>query len=83
MNQVLPLDPTRLKEYSYLSKVAGPKPPFDMVLVKWRKGDHGMTELRFLASSEYLIATRTWTGSHGTHTDEDGSESGSVFVPAS
>jgi len=80
LHQTLPLDPTRLKEFSYLAKAAGPKSPFDMVLVKWRKGDHGMTELRFLVSSEFMIVTRHWLQAE---TAEDGSESGSVFLPAS
>ena len=96
LHQTLALDPTRLKEFSYLAKAAGPKSPFDMVLVKWRKGQEWRkrqtgtsgfeTELRFLVSTDYMIVTRTWTDRHTDGvglTAEDGSESGSVFLPAS
>jgi len=74
LNQTLCLDPDRLKEYSYLSKVSGGKPPFDMVLIRWVGN-----QVRFLAASHPLIATRVFTA----QIDPDGSESGSVYVPAS
>jgi len=74
MNQTIQLDPALLKQYSYLAKVSGPKPPFDRVMVRWT-GD----QVRLLAASDYLIATRTFDA----ETDEDGRGSGSVFIPAS